>query len=138
MVFYFKGDKSTNQLTRVHSCSWNNSFVWKAFKYLVWLMIKQFRLLKSIRFSVNFNIILYYLTKIVEQLGKMFKNYCTNTRKFPLMSMGGWAEGLVCAGLRARNPICVNGNFPSKSIGFTIPFSAFVLHCISMWHNSIF
>ena len=31
--------------------------------------------------------------------------------KFPLMSMGGWAEGLACADPGARTPIGASGNF---------------------------
>ena len=34
-------------------------------------------------------------------------------RNFPLMSMGGRAEGLACADLGARTPIGVSGNFIS-------------------------
>ena len=34
--------------------------------------------------------------------------------KFPLMSMGGRAEGLVCADPGARTPIGASGNFFKK------------------------
>ena len=33
------------------------------------------------------------------------------TEKFPLASMGGWAEGLACADPGARTPIGASGNF---------------------------
>jgi hypothetical protein len=34
--------------------------------------------------------------------------------KFPLVSMGGRAEGLACADPGARNPIAASGNFPKQ------------------------
>ena len=39
-------------------------------------------------------------------LGEMFEGYSADTRaeKFPLVSMGGRAEGLACADLGARTP----------------------------------
>ena len=48
-----------------------------------------------------------------EGLGEMFKGYSADTRagKFPLVSMGGRAEGLACADPGARTPIGVSGNF---------------------------
>ena len=48
-----------------------------------------------------------------EGLGEMFEGDYADTcaGKFPLMSMGGRAEGLACADLGARNPIGVSGNF---------------------------
>ena len=35
----------------------------------------------------------------------------TGAGKFPLVSMGGRAEGLVCADPEARTPIVASGNF---------------------------
>ena len=47
-----------------------------------------------------------------EGLGEMFKGDSTDicAVKFPLMSMGGLPEGLVCADPGARTPIGVSGN----------------------------
>ena len=46
-----------------------------------------------------------------EGLGQMFEgDYAdTHARKFPLVSMGGRAEGLVCADLGVRTPIGASG-----------------------------
>jgi hypothetical protein len=46
-----------------------------------------------------------------EWLGEMFEGDSADTcaGKFPLMSMGVGAEGLVCADPGARTPICVSG-----------------------------
>jgi hypothetical protein len=43
----------------------------------------------------------------------MFEGYSADTRagKFPLVSMGGRAEGLACADPGARTPIGASGNF---------------------------
>ena len=38
------------------------------------------------------------------------------TEKFPLISMGGRDEGLVCADLVARTPIVVSGNLIFSNI----------------------
>ena len=48
-----------------------------------------------------------------EGLGEMFEGDSADTcaGKFPLMSMGGQAEGLACADPGARTPIGVSGNF---------------------------
>ena len=48
-----------------------------------------------------------------EGLGEMFEGYSADTLagKFPLVSMGGRAEGLACADLGARTPIGASGNF---------------------------
>jgi hypothetical protein len=48
-------------------------------------------------------------------LREMFEDDSADTCavKFPLMSMGGRAEGLACADLGARTPIGVSGNFLS-------------------------
>ena len=43
--------------------------------------------------------------------------------KFPLVSMGGWAEGLACADPGARTPIGASGNFP---INYLCSISCFV------------
>ena len=50
-----------------------------------------------------------------EGLGEMFEGDSADTcaGKFPLMSMGGRAEGLACADLGVRTPIGVSGNFYS-------------------------
>ena len=47
----------------------------------------------------------------LEGLGEMFEGYSAEmcVGKFPLMSMGGRAEGLVCADPGARTPIGVSG-----------------------------
>ena len=46
-------------------------------------------------------------------LGEMFEGDSgdTLTRKFPLVSTGGRAEGLACADPVARTPICASGFF---------------------------
>ena len=48
-----------------------------------------------------------------EGLGEMFEgdyaDMCAG--KYPLVSMGGLAEGLACAEPGARTPICASGNF---------------------------
>ena len=48
-----------------------------------------------------------------EGLGEMFEGNSADTRagKFPLVSMGGRAEGLACADPGARTPIGASGNF---------------------------
>ena len=48
-----------------------------------------------------------------EGKGEMFEGDSANTRagKFPLVSMGGRAEGLACADPGARTPIGASGNF---------------------------
>ena len=48
-----------------------------------------------------------------EGLGEMFKGDSADTlaEKFPLVSMGGRAEGPLCADLVARTPIGASGNF---------------------------
>ena len=48
-----------------------------------------------------------------EGLGEMFEGDSADTcgGKFPLMSMGGRAGGLVCADPEARTPIGASGNF---------------------------
>ena len=50
---------------------------------------------------------------IPEGLGETFDGDFTDmcAGKFPLMSMGGQAEGLACADVEARTPIGVSGNF---------------------------
>ena len=47
-----------------------------------------------------------------EGLGEMFEGDSADTcaGKFPLVSMGGRAEGLTCADLGARTPIGASGN----------------------------
>ena len=46
-----------------------------------------------------------------EGLGEMFEGDSADTcsKKIPLVSMGGRAEGLACADLEARTPISVSG-----------------------------
>ena len=48
-----------------------------------------------------------------EGLGEMFEGDSADMcdRKFPLVSMGGRAEGLVCADQGARTPIGASGIF---------------------------
>jgi hypothetical protein len=48
-----------------------------------------------------------------EGLGEMFEGDSADTGggKFPLVSMGGRAEGLACADPRAGTPIGASGNF---------------------------
>ena len=50
-----------------------------------------------------------------EGLGEMFEGDSAETGagKFPLVSMGGRAEGLACADPGARTPIGASGNFSS-------------------------
>ena len=52
-----------------------------------------------------------------ERLGEMFEgDYAvTCAGKFPLVSMGGRAEGLACADPGARTLIGVSGNFSTKT-----------------------
>ena len=42
-------------------------------------------------------------------------------KKFPLVSMGAWAEGLACADPGARTPIGASGNFYSFSYSWWSP-----------------
>jgi hypothetical protein len=48
-----------------------------------------------------------------EGLGEMLEGDSVDmcARKFPLVSMGGPAEGLACADLEAKTPIVASGNF---------------------------
>ena len=48
-----------------------------------------------------------------EGLGEMFEGDSADTcaGTFPLVSMGGRAEGLTCADPGARTPICASGHF---------------------------
>ena len=50
-----------------------------------------------------------------EGLGEIFEGDSADTcaGKFPLMLMGGRAEGLLCADSRAGTPIDVSRNFPN-------------------------
>ena len=51
-----------------------------------------------------------------EGLGEMFEGDSADmcAGKFPLVSMGGQAEGLACADPEARTPIGASGNFPAN------------------------
>jgi hypothetical protein len=54
-----------------------------------------------------------------EGLGEMFEGDSADmcAGKFPLMSMGGRAEGLACANLGARTPIGTSGSsFACQSV----------------------
>ena len=53
-----------------------------------------------------------------EWLWEMFEGYSADAcaRKFPLVSMGGQAEGLACADQEARTPISASGNSGSLQI----------------------
>ena len=59
-----------------------------------------------------------------EGLGEMFKGDSADTcgEKFPLMSMGGRAEGLVCEDPGARTPIGMSGSFSSMVIKVLLNF----------------
>ena len=52
-----------------------------------------------------------------EGLGEMFEGDSADmcAGKFPLLSMGGRAEGLACADPGARTPIGASGNYGSVS-----------------------
>ena len=53
-----------------------------------------------------------------EGLGEMFEGDSADTLagKFPLVSMWGRAEGLMCADPGARTPISVSGNWSERSV----------------------
>ena len=53
-----------------------------------------------------------------EGLGEMFEGDSADTGagKFPLVLMGGRAEGLVCADPGTRTPIGASGNFHSHHV----------------------
>ena len=55
-----------------------------------------------------------------EGLGEVFKGYSADmcAGKFPLVSMGGRAEGLACEDPGARTPIGASGNFLSINISW--------------------
>ena len=59
-----------------------------------------------------------------EGLGEMFEGDFADTcgGKFPLMYMGGQAEGLACADPGVRTPIGASGNY--------LLYLTFELHCI--------
>ena len=52
-----------------------------------------------------------------EGLGEMFEgdSAYTGAGKFPLVSMGGRAEGLACTDPGARTPIGTSGNFTLRT-----------------------
>ena len=52
-----------------------------------------------------------------EGMGEMFEGDSADTcaEKFPLVSMGGRAEGLACADPGARTPIGASGNYFSST-----------------------
>ena len=54
--------------------------------------------------------------------------------KFPLVSMGGRAEGLACADPGARTPISTSGNFSNvlNQVDTTVYFLLAVLSPVSM------
>ena len=58
-------------------------------------------------------------------LGEMFEGDSGDTcaGKFPLVSMGGRAEGLACADPGARTPIGTSGNFVFGNILFSSELS---------------
>ena len=62
-----------------------------------------------------------------EGLGEMFEGDSADTRagKFPLVSMGGRAEGLACADPGARTPIGSSGIF-HMCLLFPLSFSCFL------------
>ena len=60
--------------------------------------------------------------------------------KFPLVSMGGWAEGLACADPGARTPMVASGNFdtqhpatPGKIMKVEIEMSSVICMYISFY-----
>ena len=65
----------------------------------------------------NFKHIPEWLTETSDStfkgVGEMFEGHSADTRagKFPLVPMGGRAEGLACADPEARTPIGASGNF---------------------------
>ena len=77
-----------------------------------------------------------------EGLWEMFEADSADTcaGKFPLVSMGGRAEGLACADPGARTPIGASGNsyiFPFSQLNFPIsiylfPVSCFHLACFTL------
>jgi hypothetical protein len=60
-----------------------------------------------------------------EGLGEMFEGDSADTGagKFPLVSMGGRAEGLACTDPGARTPIGASGNFLFFSFLVLVVFS---------------
>ena len=60
-----------------------------------------------------------------EGLGEMLDSAYMCIRKFPLMSMGGRAEGLACADTKSKDPHrCEGGNiqeFPLTPMGVLAP-----------------
>ena len=56
-----------------------------------------------------------------EGLGEMFEGDSADmcAGKFPLVSMGGQAEGLACADLGARTPIGASGNLSQTNGHYT-------------------
>ena len=56
-----------------------------------------------------------------EGLGEMFEGDSADmcAGKFPLMLMGGRAEGLACADPGARTPIGTSGNYIQMRVGIT-------------------
>ena len=57
-----------------------------------------------------------------EGLGEMFECDSADTcaRIFPLVSMGGRADGLVCADPGVRSPIGASGNFSTKELKYNL------------------
>ena len=64
-----------------------------------------------------------------EGLGEMFEGDSANTcaGKFPLVSMGGRAEGLACADPGARSPIGASGNYFTMIASQIEPFFLYKL-----------
>ena len=64
-----------------------------------------------------------------EGLGEMFEGDSADmcAGKFPLVSMGGRAEGLACADPGARTPIGASGNLSSIIMSIKSKYSSFVL-----------
>ena len=59
---------------------------------------------------------------IFEGLGEMFEGYSGDMggEKFPLVLIGGGAEGIACADPGARTPIGTSGNFHIKAGLYTV------------------
>ena len=62
---------------------------------------------------------------IFDGLGEMLEGYSANmgAGKFPLVSMGGQAKGLVCADPGARAPISASVNSPRRVYRRVLKFS---------------
>ena len=69
-----------------------------------------------------------------EGLGEMFEGDSADTYagKFPLVSMGGRAEGLACTDPGARTPIGASGNFTTFPAGDFPGVAVSLKFCLSL------